>query len=93
MISIAHLRLSALNVPLRDIFQVFNTVINMSGKICLLYANLFNSIAFLLYFIIIAIQIKEKYCDIYLIEHSVLRNLYMQISHALHDDRNGQRSS
>ncbi len=42
--------------------------------------------------IIAAIQINEKYCDIYLIEHSVLAYmqishvLFMHISHALHYD-------
>ncbi len=43
-----------------------------------------------MFIIIAAIQINEKYCDIYLIEHSVIA--YMQISHALHDDwdRNGE---
>ncbi len=60
-------------------------------------------------FIIAEIQINEKYCDTYLIEHSELKKhlvaymqishvLFMQISHVLHDDcgqkRNtGQRSS
>ncbi len=60
--------------------------------------------------IIAAIQIREKYCDIYLIEHSgfsahvnlvaymqICHVLFMQISHALHDDcrqkQSDQRSS
>ncbi len=63
-----HLKLSVLNVPIRDIFQVFNFYHHESGRNVLALCKC-------MFIIIAAIQIKEKYCDIYLIEHSVLRNI------------------
>ncbi len=69
MISIVDLlKLPVLNVPSRDIFQVFNTLINMRVENILALCKCF-------FIIMAAIQINEKYCDIYLIEHSVLRNV------------------
>ncbi len=69
MISIGDLlKLPVLNVPSRDIFQVFNTLINMRVENMLALCKRMS-------IIIEAIQINEKYCDIYLIEHSELRNV------------------